>query len=163
MTEPTPRVVIAKFIAGFALATMVTVVAFAIAILANLLGTALGGDGDWDVTGNQIFNGFVLGNVVGVLIGFALATLIMNTAGAIVAYFAYTLILPTAVGILSAISETFEDIAPWIEFNTAQTPLFSGDYVPTGEQWAQIAVSGFIWLVLPLVFGIWRLLRIEFK
>ncbi len=157
------RVVVAKFLAGFGLAAAVTVVAFVIAIAANLLGAALGGDGSWDVTGNQLFNGFVLGNVVGVLIGFALGTLIMNTAGAIVAYFAYTLILPTAVGILSALSDRFEDIAPWIEFNTAQTPLFTGDYVPSGEQWAQIAVSGFIWLVLPLIAGIWRLLRIEFK
>lgn len=158
-----PRVVLAKFLAGFALAAIVTVLAFVLAVAGNLLGGALGGDGSWEIDGNQIFNGFVLGNVVGVLIGFALATLIMNTAGGIVAYFAYTLILPTAVGILSALSNTFEDIAPWIEFNTAQTPLFTGDYVPTGEEWAQIAVSGFIWLVVPLALGIWRLLRIEFK
>lgn len=67
------------------------------------------------------------------------------------------------MGILAAISETFADIAPWIEFNTAQTPLFTGDYVPTGEEWAQIAVTGFIWLVVPLTLGIVRLLRIEFK
>ena len=80
-------------------------IAFVIAVLGNLLGTALGGDGSWEIDGNQIFNGFVLGNVIGVLVGFALSTLIMNTAGAIVAYFAYTLILPIAVGILSALSE----------------------------------------------------------
>ena len=89
--------------------------------------------------------------------------LIMNTAGAIVAYFVYSLILPTAVGILSALSETFEKIAPWIEFNTAQTPLFRATTRPTGEEWAQIATSGTIWLVIPLALGIWRLLRIEFK
>ena len=28
-----------------------------------------------------------------------------------------------------------------------------GDYTPTGQEWAQIAVSGTIWLVLPLVPG----------
>jgi ABC-2 type transport system permease protein len=158
-----PRVVVAKFLAGFALAAMVTVLAFVLAVLGNLFGSALGGDGSWDADGNILFNGFILGNVIGVLLGFALATLLMNTAAAIVAHFAYTLILPTAVGILSALSETFEDIAPWIEFNTAQVPLFTGDYTPTGEQWAQIAVSGFVWLVVPLALGIWRLLRIEFK
>ena len=122
-----------------------------------------GGDGSWEIDGNQIFNGFVLGNLIGVLIGFALATLIMNTAGAIVIYFVYSLILPIAVSILSALIDSFEDIAPWIEFNTAQFPLFEGDYTPTGEEWAQIATSGFIWLVVPLVLGIWRVLRIEFK
>jgi hypothetical protein len=89
--------------------------------------------------------------------------LIMNTAGAIVTYFVYSLILPIAVGILGSLSQGFEDFAPWVEFNTAQTPLFQGDYTPTAEQWAQIAVSGTIWLIIPLVLGIWRLLRIEFK
>jgi hypothetical protein len=54
-------------------------------------------------------------------------------------------------------------VAPWIEFNTAQEPLFTGDYQPTGEEWAQIAVAGTIWLIIPLVLGIQRLLRIEFK
>ena len=56
-----------------------------------------------------------------------------------------------------------EKIAPWIEFNTAQTPLFTGDFQPSGEEWAQIAVAGFLWLVVPLVLGTMRLLRIEFK
>ena len=38
-----------------------------------------------------------------------------------------------------------------------------GDYSPTGEEWAQIATSGTIWLIIPLALGIWRLMRIEFK
>jgi hypothetical protein len=105
----------------------------------------------------------VLANLIGIFIGFAIAMLLMNTPAAIVGYFAYSLILPTAVGILSALSDGFEKIAPWIEFNTAQMPLFTGDYTPTGEEWAQIAVAGTIWLIVPLAFGIARLLRIEFK
>jgi len=157
------RVVIAKFLAGLMLAAGVMVVAAVLAVFGQLLGIATGGEGDWSVDGNLVFNGFVLSNLIGVFIGFAIAMLIMNTPGAIVTYFGYSLILPTAVGILSAISDTFEDIAPWIEFNTAQTPLFSGDYTPTGEEWAQILTSGIIWLVIPLAVGIWRLLRIEFK
>ncbi len=157
------RVVVAKFIAGVVLAVVVMVLAFVLAALGTLLGAATGGSPEWSLDGNLFFNGFVLSNLIGVFIGFAIAMLIMNTAGAIVAYFVYSLILPIAVSILSALSSTFEDIAPWIEFNTAQTPLFSGDYTPTAEQWAQIAVSGTIWLIIPLVLGIWRLLRIEFK
>ena len=97
------------------------------------------------------------------LVGFAIATLLMNTPAAIVVYFVYTFILPTAVGILSALSEGFEKVAPWIDFNTAQLPLFEGDYVPNGEEWAQLAVTGTIWLIIPLFLGIQRLLRIEFK
>ncbi len=54
-------------------------------------------------------------------------------------------------------------MAPWIDFNTAQLPLFEGDYIPNGEEWAQLAVTGTIWLIIPLFLGIQRLLRIEFK
>jgi ABC-2 type transport system permease protein len=157
------RVVVAKFIAGVVLAAAVMVLAFALAVLGTLFGIVTGASPDWSLDSNLVFNGFVLSNLIGVFIGFAIGMLIMNTAGGIVVYFVYSLILPTAVGILSALSNTFEDIAPWIEFNTAQSPLFQGDYTPTPEQWAQIATSGTIWLVLPLAFGIWRLLRIEFK
>jgi ABC-2 type transport system permease protein len=158
-----PRVVLAKFLAGLVLGVVVMVLSAVMAVLGTLLAAATGGAPDWGVDGNILFNGFVLSAVISVAIGFAIATLVMNTPAGIVGYFAYTIILPSAVGILSAISEGFEKVAPWIEFNTAQTPLFMGDYTPTGEEWAQIAVSGFIWLVIPLVLGIQRLLRIEFK
>lgn len=157
------RVVVAKFVAGFALAVAVMVLAALIAVVGTLVGGLAGASPRWGVDGHLLFNGFVLANVVGVLIGFAIATLLMNTAAAIVGYFVYSLILPIAVGILGSLSSGFAKIAPWIEFNTAQTPLFTGDYSPTGEQWAQIATSGVIWLVIPLALGIARLLRIEFK
>ncbi len=157
------RIVVAKFIAGVVLAGAVMVLAMVVALLGTLFGILTGASPDWGLEWNLMFNGFVLLNLIGVFIGFAIAMLIMNTAGGIVVYFVYSLILPTAVGILSALSDSFEDIAPWIEFNTAQVPLFDGDYTPTAEQWAQIATSGTIWLIIPLAFGIWRLLRIEFK
>jgi ABC-2 type transport system permease protein len=157
------RVVLAKFIAGVLLAAAVMIVAFVLAVLGTLLGAATGGSPEWSVDGNLIFNGFILSNLIGVFVGFAIGMLIMNTAGAIVAYFVYSLILPIAVAILSGLSSSFEDIAPWLEFNTAQTPLFQGDYTPTAEEWAQIATSGTIWLIIPLALGIWRLMRIEFK
>lgn len=158
-----PRVVVAKFLAGFALAVAVMVLAAVLAVVGTLIGSATGASPEWGIDGNLLFNGFVLANLVGVLIGFAIATLLMNTPAAIVGYFAYSLILPLAVGILASLSEGFNDIAPWIEFNTAQTALYTGDYTPTGEEWAQIATSGTIWLVIPLVLGVARLLRIEFK
>ena len=57
----------------------------------------------------------------------------------------------------------FADVAPWIDFNTAQAPLFTGDFRLNGEEWAQLAVTGTIWLVIPLALGIVRLLRSEVK
>ncbi|MBJ7357883.1 ABC transporter permease [Nocardioides sp.] len=158
-----PRIVLAKFLAGLALAACVMILALVLALAGTLLGALTGSSPTWSVDGNLLFNGFLLSNLIGVLIGFAIAMLIMNTAGAIVAYFAYSLILPIAVGILGALVESFEDVAPWIEFNTAQLPLFQGDFTPSAEEWAQIATSGTIWMIVPLALGIWRLLRIEFK
>lgn len=158
-----PRVVVAKFIAGVALAVAVMIMGALVAAVGTVVGMLAGGTAEWSVDGNLLFNGFVLANLIGVFIGFAIAMLLMNTPAAIVGYFAYSLILPIAVGILSALSEGFDKIAPWIEFNTAQIPLFDGDYTPTGEEWAQILVAGTIWLIIPLALGIVRLLRIEFK
>jgi hypothetical protein len=155
--------VLAKFIAGLALAVSVMIMGAIVAVFGTIVGMLVGGTPEWSVDGNLLFNGFVLANLIGIFIGFAIAMLLMNTPAAIVGYFAYSLILPTAVGILSALSDGFEKIAPWIEFNTAQMPLFTGDYTPTGEEWAQIALAGTIWLIIPLAFGIARLLRIEFK
>lgn len=157
------RIVMAKLLAGLSLAAVVMVLATLLAVLFTGVGAAAGGSPDWSVTGSQVFNGFLLPNVIGVFVGFAIAMLLMNTPAGIVAYFAYSLILPIAVGILSALSSGFEKVAPWIEFNTAQTPLFTGDFQPSGEEWAQIATTGFLWLVVPLVLGTLRLLRIEFK
>jgi ABC-2 type transport system permease protein len=157
------RVVVAKFLAGVLLALGVMVLAVVLAALGTLLGSATGGETDWSLDWHIVVSALFLSNMIGIFVGFALGMLIMNTAGAIVAYFAYTLILPIAVNILSALSDGFKDVAPWIEFNTAQTPLISSPYSPTGEEWAQIAVAGTIWLLVPLAIGIWRLLRIEFK
>ncbi len=158
-----PRIIGAKLLAGLILAAGVMVLAVGAAVIGTLLGIVSGSSPDWAIDGNLAFNGFVLANVIGVLVGFTISTLLMNTAGAIVAYFAYTLILPTAIGILSALNDGFEKVAPWIDFNTAQVPLFEGDYVPSGQEWTQLAVTGTIWLIIPMCLGIYRLLRIEFK
>lgn len=157
------RVVVAKFVAGLGLALGVLALAVALSVVFTGIAAVLGDAPQWSVEGTLIFNSFLLANVIGVLTGFAIAMLVMNTPAGIVIYFAYTLVLPIAVGILSALNEGFDKIAPWIEFNTAQQPLFTGDYQPSGEEWAQFATAGLIWLVLPLVLGTLRLLRIEFK
>ena len=133
-------------------------------MLGTLFGIVTGGDPTWSLDGNLVFNGFVLSNLIGIFVGFAIAMLIMNTAGAIVAYFVYSLILPTAVGILSAPERHVRGHRALDRVqHRPDAADSSGDYTPTGEEWAQIATSGTIWLIIPLALGIWRLLRIEFK
>lgn len=33
----------------------------------------------------------------------------------------------------------------------------------SGEQWAQLGVTGLVWLVIPLTVGVWMVLRSEVK
>ncbi len=157
------RVVTAKLAAGLILSVGVLLLSMVLAAIgAGLASGVRGVDVSWSVDGRELFTFFVT-NIIVVLIGFAFAMLLMNTPAAIVAYFVYSLVLPIVVGIVGALIEWFGDLAPWIEFNTAQVPLFTGDGTPTGQEWAQIVTSGVIWLVLPLTLGIIRLLRAEVK
>ena len=73
------RIVVAKLLAGLLLAACVMVLAALMAVIATLFGSLTGGTPEWGVDGNLLFNGFVLANVIGVLVGFAIATLLMNT------------------------------------------------------------------------------------
>ena len=54
-------------------------------------------------------------------------------------------------------------LAPWLDLQTAQSPLVNGDFSLTGEQLGQSAVTALIWVLLPLVAGWYRTLRAEVK
>lgn len=157
-----PRVILAKIAAGLGLAVAALVLAAAVAAVGTAVSPVNGGEAVWNVGIEQV-QSFLLTSLIGVLIGFALAMLLRNTPAAIVAYFVYTFILPTVAGALSALVDGLDKVVPWVEFNTAQMPLFTGDYRPTGEEWAQIAVSGTVWLVVPFALGLWSLVRAEVK
>ena len=91
--------------------------------------------------------------------GFALACLLLNTPAAIVVFFVYKWVLPGLFALGAALMSWFDDVVDWIDFQTAQNELY--DMPLTGSQWAHIAVSGIIWLVIPLLIGLWRIQRAE--
>ncbi len=155
------RVIWAKAICSVAIGVVSMFLALAIGALGNVIGTAINGtETVWDVSAAE-FGLIVLANVLGLLVGFMLGVLIRNSAGAIVAYFVYSLLLPTVFGMLAAFQAWFADLQGWVDFNYAQSALFSGSM--TGEQWSQLGVSGALWLVAPLVIGIVLVLRSEVK
>lgn len=157
------RAVWSKAIACIIIAVAAILLALAVGAVGNVIGAGVtSADLTWNVGFDQIWK-LILGNVVGLMQGFAFGVLIRNSPGAIVAYFAYSFALPTLTGALAAFQDWFADIQRWVDFSTAQTPLFSGAESISGEQWAQMATSGTIWLLLPLVVGIWTLLRAEVK
>ena len=155
------RVVLAKGICAVGIGVVSMVLAMVVGALGNVLGSAVAGvPTAWDVSTGSL--AYIVGaNVLGLLTGFTIGVLVRNSAGAIVGYFVYALLLPTLTNVLAATQEWFRDVQPWVNFQWNQQSLFEGGF--TGEQWAQLAVTATAWLVLPMAFGVWRVLRSEVK
>jgi ABC-2 type transport system permease protein len=137
-------------------------VAFAIGADRNLAGSALAGvDTVWDVslsTASQI----VLGDLVGMAIGFTLGVVLRASAAAIVGYFVVSFVLPGILALLALVREWFLDLQPWIDWNDTQVVLFDGA-TNTGKEWAMLGSTTMIWIVIPLVVGLLFLRRSEVK
>ncbi|MBF4160373.1 ABC transporter permease [Nocardioides acrostichi] len=156
------RVIAAKLVDVVAVGVLGMLVAFAIGALGTVLaGAAHGVTPTWDVGLDQ-FASIIVGNVLGVLVGFTIGVLLRNSAGALVTYLVYAYVLAGVTFALAAAQTWFADLEPWIDFNLTQGNLFTG-FPDTGEAWAQLGVSGLIWLVLPLAFGLVRVGRAEVK
>jgi ABC-2 type transport system permease protein len=157
------RVILAKAIGVVGVGVASMLLAFGIGAIGNIVGSTVAGvDIVWDMSfmaGAYI----VLGNVLGMLIGFMLGVLIRNSPGAIVAYMVYAFVLPGLSEVLAASQEWFTDIRGWVDVNYAESFLFSFTGSMSAEQWAYNGVTHLIWLVLPLAIGLRLLLRSEIK
>ncbi|GAB6985790.1 ABC-2 transporter permease [Nocardioides pyridinolyticus] len=156
------RVILAKLVVGLLLGVAAVVIALALAAICNaLLGGMSDLGGEWDLSLEQTAY-FVILQEIGMLTGFAFAALLLNSPAAIVLYMVYSFVLPGLFELGSTLIGWFSDLRPWIDFASAQAPLFDGGGM-SGQDWAHFAVSGFLWLVVPLVIGFWRVLRAEVK
>jgi ABC-2 type transport system permease protein len=157
-----PRVIVAKLVVGLVLAVLAVAIALVLATICNALYGVLSTDPTvWNASFEQTTY-FVILQVIGMLTGFAFAALLLNSPAAIVLYMVYTFVLPGLFELGAQLMDWFDSIRPWIDFNYAQSPLFDGSMM-SGKDWAYFAVSGFIWLVVPLVIGFSRVLRAEVK
>jgi ABC-2 type transport system permease protein len=155
------RVITAKAISCVAVAVVSIPLAFGIGAVGNVVGTSIAGvDPVWDVTVTDLAL-VVLANALGMLVGFMLGVLVRGSAGAIAAYFIYAFLLPTLSLLLATSQQWFRDLQPWVDFDHAQSALFDG--AVSGQQWAQLGVTGAIWLLVPLVVGLRFVLRAEVK
>ena len=156
------RIIGAKAFATFVVGVVSMTIAFAVGAAGNLLGsTVMGLDAVWDVSlaaAAQI----VLGNLVGMAIGFTLGVVLRNSAAAIVGYFVVSLVLPGIFALLAQVRSWFADLQPWIDWNTTQVALFEND-TDTAREWAMLASTTGIWIALPLVIGLLFLRRSEVK
>jgi ABC-2 type transport system permease protein len=147
------RVLAAKGVAAlaFGLAALVVTVAMGAAV------TTIGGNEvAWDGVGVATIGKLALVQESMILQGLAFGLVILNSAGAIATFF----VLPTAVSLITMMWKAVEDIARWIDFDSGV--LLQGTTL-TNEQWAQFGVTSLVWIVLPLIAGLFRVLRKEVK
>lgn len=153
------RVITAKLLVSLAVGVLAMVVALAVGAVGNVAGAAVHGiDPVWGVTVSDMAL-VVLANILGMLMGFMFGTVLRSSAAAIVCYFVYAMVLPQLFATLAFFQDWFATIWGWVDFFYATTALYEG--APTGEQWAQLATSGLLWLVVPLAFGLRRVVRAE--
>jgi len=119
-----------------------------------------GVDTTWDLSFTSIL--YIVGaDLIGMMIGFMLGVLLRNSPGAIVAYFSYWFVIPTLTALLAANQDWFEKAQPWVDFSFNQNRMYDGSFDLT--DWTQLFVTGTVWLLLPLAFGLWRVMRAEVK
>jgi len=152
------RVAVAKLAAVVLVGLLAVLVALGVAALGNLAGSLLmDGDGSWAFEVANVRDFFVL-QLLGVVQGFAFGMLLMSSAAAIVLYY----VVPIAWTALFSMVGALADAAPWLDLNTAIAPAFDQQTFQ-GDDWAHIAVTATIWVVVPFVLGLVRLLRREVK
>ena len=154
------RVVSAKLATSVVYAVAAVLVALAFGAVGTLLAGAFHGDiaNQWDMTWAGLRNSGML-QLIALLEGFGFAMIIMNSAAAIVGFFA----LPTVWTIISSIVPWMHaHIEPWASLSSAERPFQSGNSV-VGQGWAHLGVAVAIWVLLPLLIGLWRLARSEVK
>jgi hypothetical protein len=155
------RVVLAKLLDTVIVGVVSIFVALAVGAVGNVVGSALAGvSTTWDMSVTDVL--YILGgDVLGMLVGFTLGVLFRNSAGAIVGYFVYAMVLPTLSGLLASAQDWYLHAQRWVDFQFNQTSLYDGGF--GAKEWSQLAVTGTAWLLVPLVFGLWRVLRSEVK
>jgi hypothetical protein len=155
------RIITGKLIAALVVAVVAAPVVFVSSALGNIAGAGIAGiDPVWDVPAADLAT-IALANVLGMLVGFMLGVLVRSSSGALVAYFVYQFLLPTLALILAANQDWFARLQPWVDFDFATGALIEGSV--TSQQWVHLAVTGLIWLVVPMAVGLHRVVRAEVK
>jgi ABC-2 type transport system permease protein len=149
------RILTAKIVAALILSMVAFVIALGFAALSTL---AFGGPDRWSNFKPLDIATIALAQGLGTLQGLSYGLLLLSSASAIVAFF----VVPRVIALVTNLWPLLSDKAPWLDFGTAQGALY-GNNSPSATQWAQILVTGTVWVILPFTIGLWRMLRAEVK
>jgi ABC-2 type transport system permease protein len=155
------RIMLGKGIALVSVALPATAAAFVVGAVGNVVGAWVSGNETvWDQSLAAVpYVGLSL--ALSLAMGLVCGTVIRNSAGAIVAFFVFSFVIPPLLGLLAMTQDWFHDVQPWVDLDHQLTALLRGSF--DSEQWSQLAVTSGLWLVLPLVVGMWTLVRSEVK
>jgi ABC-2 type transport system permease protein len=146
------RVLRAKLIASLVLAVGMLLMAVGV-VAVGVLVASPGVDGTWSDVAPLIGQSAVY-LTAGMVTGVAFGMVLLASAPAIVALFA----LPIAWTAVASLS-FFADAAPWLDTRLALGPM--PQEVLSTTQWAHAGTALALWMLLPLLIGIWRITRRE--
>ena len=167
------RVIAAKLVAVMALAIALIVVALVCGVIGNALAAGVGGyDANWSVNGESL--GWTIAQQLLYFVSaFGLAMCLLSTPFSIVVVYVDQLLLPLMVwSTLYFIFDWAADVIPFIDIGYALSPFAAGaGSVPDGAQLPDVGgqqvlaliCSIFLWVVLPVVLGAYRILKSEVK
>jgi ABC-2 type transport system permease protein len=151
------RIVVAKFIAAIVVTVGVLMFALVVSLIAAAFaGPVRGTDNRWNLDAGDIAE-VALNQLLSTIQGVAFGALILITAAAIVAIYA----LPTVMSIVAGLAPSTQDALNWIDPGRSSSRLT--DHTMTGNAWAQLVTSSSLFIILPMIVGIWRLNRSEVK
>lgn len=149
------QVLVAKLVAALAFTVGAMAVAAVVAAPLALVG---GADQPFDDVSVSLLAKILFGLVIGTVWGLAFGAAFLSSAFAIVLYF----VVPTIVSIVSGIWPSMQDRMEWFDLNQSTAKLYDSAAL-SGQEWAQIGTGLLLWVVLPGLLGVWRILRSEIK
>ena len=153
------RVVWAKTLSAVIVAISSMLFAFAAGAVGNVVGSRIAGVPTvWDLSLGHALT-IVLGNLVSLSIGTMLGMVLRSSAGGLVMYFVLVLLVPNLSALLATSQHWYKELQPWVDLPYAQSYLFEGMH--TGAQWAHVVTSVTLWIVLPGIYGLRRVMRSE--
>lgn len=158
------RVMLAKAASVVLLALATIAVALVLGAIGNVTAAAMDGiDAEWDLElGTLVLT--ILLQLLYFLMAYAFGTVFLNTPAAIAFFYVIALILPLFVySTLYAFFGWAQDLIPWIDLNYASAPFLDPDEDATAMDGMRMLVNVFIWIVVPLVFGMRRIQESEPK
>jgi ABC-2 type transport system permease protein len=150
------RVITAKLLAALVITVLSVVACVAVALLGNLATELLNRGGGWELGVDSVLYALLF-QLLNMLMGIAFGALLLASGLAIVLYF----VIPTVWTVLGSSISALKDAAGWLDLTTTTEPLLTSSMA--GDDWARLAASASVWVLLPLAAGLVRVLRQEIK